>query len=203
MKNILFLFMSVFMVSALSANIPIADGNGYKIGDKATDFSLKGTDDQMHSLADFEGVNGYVVVFTCNTCPYSKMYEDRLIALASSAEEIGFGMVAINSNDPEVSPGDSFDQMKARAADKSFNFPYLMDEGQEIFPQYGATKTPHVFVLDKDMVVKYIGAVDDNARDAAAVQQEYVKSAMMAIKGGGAPDPAETKAIGCSIKTKA
>ena len=203
MKKFMFLLMSVLMVSALSANTPLADGNGYKIGDKATDFSLKGTDDQMHSLADFEGVNGYIVVFTCNTCPYAKMYEDRLIALASSAQEMGFGMVAINPNDPDVQPGDSFDLMKERASEKSFNFPYLFDEGQEIFPQYGATKTPHVFVLDKDMVVQYIGAVDDNARNAAAVQQEYVKSAMMAINNGNAPDPAKTKAIGCSIKTKA
>ncbi len=203
MKKFMFLLMSVFMVSVLSANTPVADGNGYKIGDKATDFSLKGTDGQVHSLSDFKGVNGYVVVFTCNTCPYAKMYEDRLIALASSAQEMGFGMVAINSNDPDVSPGDSFDLMKERATNKAFNFPYLFDDGQEIFPQYGATKTPTVFVLNKDMLVKYIGAVDDNARDAAAVQQEYVKLAMMAIKAGNAPDPAKTKAIGCSIKTKA
>ena len=116
---------------------------------------------------------------------------------------MGFAMVAINPNDPDVQPGDSFDKMKTRAGEKEFNFPYLFDEGQNVYPVYGATRTPHVFIMDKEMTVQYIGAVDDNARDAAAVQQNYVKNAMAKVKEGMTPDPATTKAIGCSIKTKA
>ncbi|NNF32771.1 MAG: thioredoxin family protein [Saprospiraceae bacterium] len=200
MKKLLFLCMSMMMVLSLAAN----DGdNGYKVGDTATDFELKGVDGEMYSLSDFKDVKGYVVVFTCNTCPYSVMYEDRLISLADEAKKAGFAFVAVNPNDPEVQPGDSFEKMQTRAKEKSFNFPYLFDEGQTVYPVYGATRTPHVFVMNADMKVEYIGAVDDNARDAAAVQQQYVVNAMMNITKGQPVDPSMTKAIGCSIKTKA
>ena len=201
MKKLLFICMSFMMVASLSAN-NVGD-KGYKVGDTATDFELKGVDGKMHSLADFKDVKGYVVVFTCNTCPYSVMYEDRLITLADKAKEAGFAFVAINPNDPEVQPGDSFDKMKVRADEKKFNFPYLFDEGQTVYPEYGATRTPHVFVMNAKMTVEYIGAVDDNARDAAAVQQEYVVNAMKKVAAGKPVDPSLTKAIGCSIKTKA
>jgi peroxiredoxin len=204
MKKLLFMCMSIMMIASIAATYPASeDDQGYKVGDKAIDFSLKGTDGKMYSLADYKDVNGYVVVFTCNTCPYAVMYEDRMIELAKEAQAQGFAMVAINPNDPEVQPGDSFDKMVVRAKEKSFNFPYLFDEGQEVYPVYGATRTPHVYLLDKAMIVKYIGAIDDNARDAAAVQQKYVVNAMKMIKSGKSPDPSFTKAIGCSIKTKA
>lgn len=204
MKKLLFMCMSIMMIASIAATYPASeDGEGYKVGDKAIDFSLKGTDGKMHSLADYKDVNGYVVVFTCNTCPYAVMYEDRMIELAKEAKAQGFAIVAINPNDPAVQPGDSYDKMIVRAEEKSFNFPYLFDEGQEVYPVYGATRTPHVYLLDKSMVVKYIGAIDDNARDAAAVQQKYVVNAMKMIKNGKSPDPSFTKAIGCSIKTKA
>lgn len=204
MKKLFMMLLSIGMFAIVSATSPTIDGNpGYKIGDKATDFSLKGVDGKMYTLSGFENVNGYVVVFTCNTCPYSVMYEDRIMELAKNAKEMGFAMVAINPNDPDVQPGDSFDKMKTRAGEKEFNFPYLFDEGQNVYPVYGATRTPHVFIMDKEMTVQYIGAVDDNARDAAAVQQNYVKNAMAKVKEGMTPDPATTKAIGCSIKTKA
>lgn len=204
MKKLFMMLLCLGLFTTVSSASPMTDGNpGYKIGDIATDFSLKGVDGKMYSLSGFENVNGYVVVFTCNSCPYSVMYEDRLIELAKNAKEMGFAMVAINPNDPAVQPKDGFDKMKTRAGEKNFNFPYLFDEGQNVYPVYGATRTPHVFVMDKEMKVRYIGAVDDNARNAAAVQQKYVKNAMAKVKEGMAPDPATTKAIGCSIKTKA
>jgi peroxiredoxin len=131
------------------------------------------------------------------------MYEDRLIELAEKSKEKGFAMIAINPNDPSVQPGDSFEKMQARASEKGFNFPYVIDEGQTVYPKYGATKTPHVFILDKDKTVQYIGAVDDNARNAAAVEMNYAENAMQSIINGKPVNPAKTKAIGCGIKTKA
>lgn len=204
MKKFLFVCLSLAVFFSLAAiNPEPVDGNGYKVGDIATDFSLKGVDGNMYSLADYTDVNGYIVVFTCNSCPVSVAYEDRLITLATKAKDLGFAMLAVNPNDPAVQPADSYEKMKIRAKEKSFNFPYLFDDGQKVYPVYGATRTPHVFVLNKDRKVEYIGAVDDNSRNAAAVSEEYVVNAMKMVKEGKSPDPSFTKAIGCSIKTKA
>ena len=176
--------------------------NGYKVGDTAADFSLKGVDGKMHSLADMKDAKGFVVTFTCNHCPYAIMYEDRLVALQSEFGPKGYQVVAINPNDPDVKPDDSFDNMIIRAEEKKFNFPYLIDEGQKLYPIFGATKTPHVFLLDSKLEVKYIGAIDDNARNADEVEDRYLANAINALEAGKNPDPSMTKAIGCSIKTK-
>lgn len=175
----------------------------YSIGDKAEDFSLKNIDGKMVSLADFKDARGFIVIFTCNTCPYSVANEDRIIELDKKYKPKGFPVVAINPNNPEVSSGDSFELMKERAAEKGFAFPYLLDEGQKVYPKYGATKTPHVFVLkkdDKDLIVKYIGAIDDSARDAGSVRTKYVENAVDALLTDQPIEMASTKAIGCSIK---
>jgi len=177
-------------------------GTGYAVGDKATDFNLKGVDDKMYSLKSMKDAKGYVVTFTCNHCPYSVMYEDRLIELHKKYASQGYPVVAINPNDPEAQPKDGFAEMKTRASEKSFPFVYLFDDGQKIYPQYGATRTPHVFLLDKDLTVQYIGAIDDNARDASGVKTKYLENAISALQNGKKPDPNFTKAIGCSIKTK-
>lgn len=176
--------------------------SGYQIGDVATDFSLKGIDGSEHSLAEMKDVKGYVVTFTCNHCPYAVMYEDRLIDFHNTYAPKGYPVIAINPNDPAVQPEDSFEEMQTRAKEKNFPFLYLFDEKQEIYPKYGATKTPHIFLLDKDMVVRYIGAIDDNARDAAAVSEKYLENAIEAMENGKEPDPSFTKAVGCSIKAK-
>jgi peroxiredoxin len=203
MKKYLFQMSAlVLTVIVLSSATYTSNNDGYAIGDKASDFTLKGTDDKMYSLSDYKNVNGYIVVFTCNHCPYSVLYEDRLIELADQAKEMGFAMVAVNPNDPAMQPEDSFENMKIRAKEKAFNFPYLLDEGQKVYPKYGATRTPHVFIMDKNMIVQYIGAVDDNSKDASEVKEKYMYNAMKAIKKGKTPDPATTKAIGCTIKTK-
>lgn len=180
--------------------IKIVATNGYQVGDKASDFKLKNVDDSMMSLADIKDAKGYIVTFTCNHCPYSVLYEDRLIELHNEYAPKGYHVVAINPNDPAAQPGDGFDDMKVRAKEKGFTFPYLFDDGQKVYPKYGATRTPHVFLLDSEMVVQYIGAIDDNAKDASAVEAHFVKDAIAALEAGKTPDPSFTKAIGCSIK---
>lgn len=176
---------------------------GYAIGDVATDFSLKNIDDTMVSLSDFNDAKGFLVIFTCNTCPYAVAYEDRIIALDAKYKSLGVPVIAINPNNPAVKPGDSFAAMKTRAAEKGFNFPYLFDEGQEIYPQYGATRTPHVYLLEKTSsgnVVKYIGAIDDNYQDASQVEEKYVENAVDAMLAGEEIKVTTTRAIGCTIK---
>jgi len=193
-------FLALFTIALISAVSPV-DG-GYKVGEQASDFSLKNVDGTMVSLKDYKGVNGYIVVFTCNTCPYAVMYEDRIIALHNKYAPMGYPVVAINPNDPSVKPGDDFASMQARAKEKNFPFKYLYDEGQKVFPAFGATRTPHVFLLDANRYVRYIGAIDDNAQNPSEVSVKYLENAISALKAGNNPDPAETKAIGCTIKVK-
>ncbi len=174
--------------------------SGLHVGDTAPSFTLKGVDGKMVSPADHKGAKGYIVTFTCNHCPYSVMYEDRLIELHNNMVKQGYPVIAINPNDPAAEPKDSYEGMITRAEEKGFPFAYLFDDGQKVYPQYGATKTPHVFLLDKDMKVRYIGAIDDSARDASAVKVKYVEEAIKAIESGKEPNPDFTKAIGCSVK---
>jgi len=197
MKRTIFasLFLGVFFF--LSS---FTDHGGYHIGDTAADFRLKNVDGEMMSLEDIKDAKGYIIVFTCNHCPFSVMYEDRLIALHKKYAPMGYPVVAINPNSPEKQPADSYEAMQVRAKEKSFPFAYLFDDGQKVYPEYGATKTPHVFLLDKSRTVKYIGAIDDNARDAGSVEVKYLENAIDALEGGKSPDPATTKAIGCTIK---
>lgn len=199
------LFLSILTVGLLFLGItafaPKAD-NGYKIGDVATDFKLKNVDGKMVSLSDYKDAKGFIVIFTCNHCPFAIAYEDRIIALNKKYAPQGYPVIAINPNDPAVSAGDSFEGMQGRAREKSFAFPYLFDEGQKIFPQYGATRTPHVFLLDKDRVVKYIGAIDDNVNEPEKVKVRYVEDAIEALKAGKEIGTTYTKAIGCTIKVK-
>lgn len=198
MKNLVIIILISF--TGLSA-----PAEGYEVGDKATDFKLKNVDGSWVSLSDYDNARGFIVIFTCNHCPYSQAYEDRIIELDKKYKDKGYPVIAINPNDPELYPEDSYENMQTRAKEKGFTFPYLLDAGQEIYPQYGATRTPHVFLLDKkegNYIVKYIGAIDDNYQDAGAVDKPYLENAVDALLAGKEPDPQYTKAIGCSIKTK-
>lgn len=197
MTQVLILMLS-FLLQATS---PLDLGNPYTIGDKVEDFKLKSVDGNMYSLADAKAENGYIVVFTCNHCPYAVMYEDRMNELHKFAQENGFALLAINPNDPMKVPEDGYKEMQVRAKEKGFKFPYLVDEGQRVYPKWGATKTPHAYVLDRDMVIQYIGAIDDSPRDASAATINYVEAAAGAILHGERPAIQTTKAIGCSIKT--
>lgn len=178
---------------------------GYQVGDEAADFSLKNTDGRNVSLADYKDAKGYIVIFTCNHCPYAKAYEQRIIALDKKYAFLGYPVIAINPNDPALQPEDSYDKMKEVAKAKNYTFPYLIDEKQEVYPQYGATKTPHVFLLQKENgknIVKYIGAIDDNHEKPEEVKQKFVENAVDALLAGKPVEPAKTVAIGCSIKDK-
>lgn len=198
----LFLVMTLGICAALAFSFTSGDDTGLKIGDVAPDFSLKNVDGNYVSMSDYEDVNGYIIIFSCNHCPFVVAYEDRYNELHEKFAPQGFPIIAINPNDPEIVPEDSFENMKVRAKEKGFEFPYVMDEGQKIFPQYGATRTPHVYLLDSDKVVRYIGAIDDNYRDADQVEEKYLENAIAAVLSGNAPDPAETRAVGCTIKVK-
>ena len=178
---------------------PAADG--YKVGDKAADFKLKNIDGKLVSLADNKAAKGYIVVFTCNTCPYAKAYESRIMALHSKYAPLGYPVVAINPNDAATVPGDSYAAMQT----KKYAFPYLQDESQQVAKAFGATRTPHLYVLTRqgnDFVVSYIGAIDDNSEDPSLVKTKYVENALTEILAGKSATTNSTKAIGCTIKWK-
>jgi peroxiredoxin len=173
-----------------------------QVGDTAIDFSLKAVSGKIVSLKDYKTAKGYIVVFTCNTCPYAQAYEQRIIDLHRKYAPLGYPVIAINPNDPTVQPGDSQERMAARAKEKNYPFEYCVDEGQKVFPKYGAVRTPHLFLLDKARKVHYIGAIDDNSEDETAITRRYVEEAIAAISEGKEPDPSFTRAIGCGIKVK-
>ena len=204
-KQINFTYMKRIGFFALLMGVLMSFTNptGYKVGDKATDFKLKSVDNKMYSMADYKDAKGFIVVFTCNHCPFAVKYEDRIIDLAKKYKSKGYVLLAINPNDPAVQPEDSFELMQKRAKEKKFTFPYLFDEGQKIYPQYGATRTPHVFILTKEnkaLKVAYIGAIDNNYSDAAAANVKYVENAVDELLAGKKVTLTTTKAIGCSIK---
>ena len=199
MKFILFA-LSLLTLSTATSPVKV---DGYKIGDVATDFSLPNVDGDMVSLSDFKDAKGFIVIFTCNTCPYSVAYEDRIIALDKKYKSRGYPVIAINPNDPAAIEGDELADMKVRAIEKGFTFPYLQDVGQQVYPQYGATKTPHVFVLQKEdekNIVRYIGAIDDSSRNPKNVTKRFVEQSVNDLLAGKTLTITRTKAIGCSIK---
>jgi len=190
-------------ILAVILSIGFAIAGGYKIGDKATDFKLKNVDGTMVSMADYKDARGFIVVFTCNHCPMSKKYEQRIIDLDNKYSPLGYPVIAINPNDKDVQPQDSFAEMVKLAAKKGYPFPYLYDETQEIAKAYGATRTPHVFILSKekdDLVVEYIGAIDNNSKSADAADEKYVEDAVDALLDGKDLPITYTTAVGCTIK---
>lgn len=180
----------------------VEEEKGYKVGDIAEDFNLKNVDGKMVSMASMKDAKGFVVIFTCNHCPYSIAYEDRIIALDKAYKAKGYPVIAINPNDATIVPEDNFEGMVARAKEKAFTFPYLHDEAQAVFPKYGATKTPHCYLLqrvDGQLKVAYVGAFDD-AKEPENVKEKYLQNAIEALLAGGTPNPSSTKAFGCSVK---
>lgn len=187
----------------LGAGRPITPD--YGLGDTVADFKLKNVDGKMVSLSDYKNKKGVIVIFDCNTCPYSKAYNDRIIALHQKFGPKDVPVITINPNDPEQSRGDSFDEMVGRAKSKNYDFPYLVDESQTVAKAFGATNTPHVFVLKNEnntFKVTYIGAIDDSPRNAAGATKKYVEEAVEALIGNKPLNTTKTKAIGCGIKWK-
>lgn len=210
MKNFTVL-VSILSVSAVLLFVNAREGewkpkgSGYEVGDVVEDFTLKNIDGNMMSLSSMEDAKGFIVVFTCNHCPYAKLYEDRIIALDGMYADKGYPVVAINPNDAKKVAEDSFEEMQIRASDKGYTFPYLVDESQDVASTFGATKTPHVFILNREgseLVVKYIGAIDNNHKDAEKATEHYVQNAINALMAGKDVPETETRAIGCTIKWK-
>ncbi|WP_345953052.1 thioredoxin family protein [Mucilaginibacter sp. PAMB04168] len=178
---------------------------GYKVGDIATDFKLKNVDGKTVSLANYKAVKGYIVVFTCNHCPFAKAYESRIMALDKQYAGKGYPVIAISPNDPIAEPADSYENMQKLAAQKGYTFPYLIDETQDITRAYGAKATPHVYVLQKTAagnVVQYIGAIDNDTENTKTDKVKYVETAVNALIAGKKIETTATKAIGCTIKWK-
>lgn len=179
--------------------------DAYEPGSKAESFNLKNIDGKMLKPFEMKDIKGLIVVFTCNHCPYAKAYEDRIIKLDSIYKPQGYPVVAINPNDTVAYPDDSFMEMAKRAKEKGFTFPYMIDETQATAKAFGALKTPHVYVLHKDkkdMIVKYVGAIDDNYENESKVKDKYLENAMTELLAGKDITVKTTKAIGCTIKWK-
>ncbi len=192
-------WMSVVGILSLSAA-----AWAYTVGDTVADFRLRNVDGTMLALSQYgREARGVIVVFMCNSCPYVKAYEDRIIELHREFAPKGFPVLAIQPNDPERSPEDSYENMQRRAAQKGYPFPYLWDETQEVARQFGARRTPQVYLLQRlgeHFRVVYIGAIDDNIEDPKAVSRRYVAEAIAAVLEGKTPPVTETRAIGCTIK---
>lgn len=198
-KSTILLTAAMLLTLILNAKEP------YKAGDIASDFNLKNLEGKMVSLASYDDAKGFIVVFSCNTCPVVKQYEQRIIDLHEKFAPKGYPVVAINSNDKNVSPGDSYEEMKKLAQSKGYEFEYLYDESQQVAAEYGATNTPHVYVLSKDddnLRIEYTGAIDNNADNASAATKHYVQDAVNALLSGENVPVAGTKAVGCGIKWK-
>lgn len=206
MKNtFLYVLASLTVVGVLFFNGSSRDiTTGFQVGDLATNFSLPGVDGKMVSMDDFGDAKGIILVFTCNTCPYAKAYESRIMDLDKNYSSKGFPVIAINPNDITQSPGDSMEEMIARSQSKQYTFPYLRDNNQEVTKAYGASKTPHVYVLNKEAKgkyrIEYIGAIDDSPREPADVKEKYVEEAINSLLAGTKPIVTEKRAIGCTIK---
>ncbi|NND32982.1 MAG: thioredoxin family protein [Saprospiraceae bacterium] len=201
MKSLV-LYMIGFAAVAMTSASYDSISNPYSLGDQVDDFKLQNVDQEWIQLSEYKGEMGVIIIFTCNTCPYAQLYEDRIIDLHNTYKEKGFPVLAINPNDPIQKSGDSFEKMKIRSEEKAFTFPYVFDADQEIYPRFGATNTPQVFLLDDELQLRYTGAIDDNPQNPQAVNINYVENAIEAIVADEDPNPAKTKAIGCGIKAK-
>ena len=152
------------------------------------------------SLNDAKGKNGLLVIFSCNTCPWVIAWEDRYVELAETYKDKGVGIVAINSNEKQFETVDSMKEMQAHAKEQGYNFYYTMDNGSKLASEFGATRTPHIYLFDKKDKLVYRGAIDDNARKPDKVENTYLADAIDNMLAGNTIDPTATKALGCAIK---
>ena len=173
---------------ALGASIPMADAK------------LRNVDGKELTIASVKGRKGTLVFFTCNACPWARKWEERVAKIGNDATKRGIGVIAINANDPERNKEDGYDVMQARAKQRGMKFAYAMDRTSDVARAFGASRTPEVFLFDASGALVYHGAIDDNADDAAKVTKPYLEDAVNAVTTGRSVSPAQTKALGCSIK---
>ena len=173
-----------------------------EIGDKFIEFNLKGADGKMHNIYEYADKYALCIVFTCNSCPYSKAYGQRLIKLLNKYEDDSFGIIGINSNDTEKSPTDSYERMveiSEKLGLEKLNFMYLHDKDQTVAKAYGAKVTPEVFLFNSKRDLVYRGAIDDNWQNAQLVTRVYLEDAIEYCLDGLEVDFPEIPAEGCPI----
>lgn len=200
MKKIILL-----LVLAFSAFLSQAQNATLKAGDTAPDFKLKNVDGKEVSFASYPKAKGFIVVFTCNTCPYAVAYEQRIIDLDNKFRSQGYPVIAINPNDPEAQPDDAFNKMQDLSKQKKYPFPYLFDGGQKVTDQFGAKRTPHIFIVSKSAkgnLVEYVGAIDNDPEGTKTEKIKYAEDVIASLKNNQKPTITETKAIGCTVKRK-
>lgn len=196
MKNVLALLICSVLVLVSFTNAP----RGYKVGDKVKDFTLKGIDDKNYSLSSFSNAEGYVIVFTSNVCAHAKKYEQRLMELHQTYAAKGFHIIAINSNDASLDAQESVEAMRLTAKMNKLQYPYLVDEGSKVAIQFGVNFNPQVYVLDKNAVVQYIGAIDDNTQNP---KNNYLEAAILSVKDGKAVEKNKMPVqMACPMKKK-
>lgn len=203
-------FHLLFLVPSILHAQEHPDVKTLQPGQKAPDFNLPATDGKSYSLEDFKNAQLLVIVFTCNHCPTAQAYEKRLISLADTYRSKGVEFVAISPNDPSAISlselgysdlSDNLEEMKIRAKDMNYNFPYLYDgETQEASISYGPVATPHAFVFDKNRILRYSGRIDDTENPYVAPKNKDLRNALDALLSGKEPEAAVTKTFGCSIK---
>ncbi|MBK7039456.1 MAG: thioredoxin family protein [Bacteroidetes bacterium] len=199
------LFLLLLVIVHFSENSLADDRKAYQVGDTIMEFKLKNIDGKFKALNDYKSEKGIILIFTCNHCPFSVAYEDRIIALHKKYSGLGFPVVAINPNDDKAYPLDSYENMIERAQEKGFTFDYLHDETQEVAKTFGATNTPHVFIVSNQQShfkVEYIGAIDDNSYEPQSVKHRHVENAVDQLIKKIPITVTKTKALGCSIKWK-
>jgi hypothetical protein len=189
-------------VAALLVLGAAADGGALTLGERAplADAKMKNVDGREIAIADVVGPRGVLVLFTCNACPWVRAWEERIVALGNTYRTREIGIIAVNANDPGVVAADGFDEMRARARERGFEFPYVVDATSDVARAFGATRTPEAFLFDATGVLVYHGAIDDNAEDAGKVEAHYLRDALDAVAGGRPVAVKETKALGCTIK---
>ena len=171
-----------------------------QIGQAAPDFNLPGIDGRDYSLRDFDRAEVLVVFFTCNHCPYVVGSEDRISKLHDAYHPKGVDWVGINSNETENHPTDDFKHMKRRAKEKAISYPYLRDERQEVALAYGALRTPHFYVFDRDRTLRYTGRLDENPLEPGKETTHELADALDAVLEGKDPPVCVTNPIGCNVK---
>jgi peroxiredoxin len=193
--------LATLLIFGLTASAALA-GGALPIGASMpmADVKMKGVDGNERTLADVRKPAGTLVVFTCNHCPFAKMWETRIVELGNTYAAKGVGVVAVNANDPKVAAEDAFDVMQQRAKERGMQFPYVVDATSNLARAFGATRTPEAFLFDKDGKLVYHGTIDDNGEDATKVEKSYLKDALEAVVKGQDVAVKETKSIGCGIK---
>lgn len=196
------MIVALFVVASLATPAFAQSPAPLALGSPAPlkDVLMKGVDGKELSIAQAAGAKGTLVVFTCNACPWAKLWQDRVAAIGNDAAKRGLGVIAINSNDPSVNAEDDYAEMIKRAKKLGMKFPYVVDQTSEVAAAFGATRTPEVFLFDAQGVLVYHGAVDDNAKEPKAVKSPWLQQAVMSVAAGQPVATAQTKALGCSIK---